>query len=228
MDLGLERAGMQCIWQVEIDEYATRILGKHWPDVFRYDDVRTCGKHNLGQVDLIAGGFPCQDVSYAGKRTGIDGVRSGLWREFARIICELRPEYVLVENTTGLLARGMGRVLGDLASIGFDAEWFVLSACAFGAPHTRERVFILAYPASGSERQLWRLGRSQNGAPQRDVHWAQTEPAIARVVDGLPNRLERLTGGGNAVVPQVAQWIGERIISTQPAASVAALSRSIE
>jgi len=144
LDLGLERAGMACKWQVEIDDYATRVLAKHWPDVHRERDVRTCGAANLAPVDLICGGFPCQDISIAGAKAGIDGAKSGLWREFARLISELRPRYVLVENVSALLSRGMGRVLGDLAAIGYDAEWSTLQACALGAPHPRERMFIVA------------------------------------------------------------------------------------
>src|SRR5882724_9140205 len=146
MDLGLERAGMICKWQVEINEYASKVLTKHWPNVTRLRDVRDVGRHNLAAVDLICGGFPCQDISNAGKRAGIDGERSGLWSEYARIICELRPRYVVVENVAALLERGMGRVLGDLAKIGYDAEWRSFRASNFGAPHRRERIFIVAYP----------------------------------------------------------------------------------
>jgi DNA (cytosine-5)-methyltransferase 1 len=97
-------------------------------------------------VDVLAGGFPCQDLSYAGKGAGIDGERSGLWGEYARLIRELRPRYVVVENVTALLARGMGRVLGDLAACGYDAEWDCIPAAAVGAPHRRDRVWIVAYP----------------------------------------------------------------------------------
>src|SRR5688572_2857581 len=137
MDLGLERAGMQCVWQVEIDEFCRKVLTKHWPNVPKFNDVRECGKHNLEPVDLIAGGFPCQDISEVGSRRGIDGARSGLWREMHRIVGELRPRYVLVENVSGLLNRGIERVLGDLAAIGYDAEWSLLSACSMGAAHSR-------------------------------------------------------------------------------------------
>ena len=145
IDLGLERAGMECKWQVEIDPYCQKVLAKHWPDVRRYEDVRAVGADTLEAVDLIAGGFPCQDVSVAGKREGLkEGNRSGLWFEFHRIICELRPRYVFVENVPGLLANGMGRVLGDLAQGGYDAEWEVLSAADVGAPHLRRRVWIVA------------------------------------------------------------------------------------
>lgn len=212
MDLGLERAGMECRWQVEIDPYCTKVLKRHWPNVRRFGDITYVDPKELGTVDLIAGGFPCQDVSHAGKRVGIDGARSGLWAHQLRLVRHLRPRFVLVENVTGLLDRGIGRVLGDLARFGYDAEWTVLSACAFGAPHPRERLFILAYPTSLGEGQLRRLKCSRQSAPQRDIHWAKSEPECERVLDGVPNRVDRLTGLGNAVVPQVAEWIGRRIL----------------
>ena len=146
IDLGLERAGMTCKWQIEIDPFCRKVLAKDWPDVRRYENVKSVAGETLEPVDLIAGGFPCQDVSVAGKKAGIkEGTRSGLWFEFHRIICELRPRYVFVENVPGLLIDGMGRVLADLAEIGYDAEWEVLSAADVGAPHLRKRVFITAY-----------------------------------------------------------------------------------
>src|SRR5947208_11045335 len=147
-DLGFERAGIKTIWQVEIDDYCRRVLAKHWPSVERFSDVRGVGKDVLAPVDIVSGGFPCQDLSNAGKRAGIDGERSGLWSEMHRVICELRPRYVVVENVAALLIRGMGRVLGDLAEIGYDAEWDCFRASDFGAPHERERVFLIAYPHS--------------------------------------------------------------------------------
>jgi DNA (cytosine-5)-methyltransferase 1 len=151
IDLGLERAGMVCKWQVESDDYATRVLKKHWPNVQRFRDVRDCGVHNLPRVDLICGGFPCQDVSFAGKRQGLAGERTTLWSEFARIIRELEPRWVLAENVPGLLSADDGRFFGqalrDLAACGYDAEWDCIPAAAIGAPHRRDRIFIVAYPA---------------------------------------------------------------------------------
>lgn len=236
LDLGLERSGMTCAWQVEIDDYATRVLEKHWPNVPRFRDVRCCGAHNLPAVDLIAGGFPCQDVSLAGARAGITGARSGLWKEYARIIRELRPRFVLVENVPGLLSGGMGEVLGDLASLGFDAEWSVLSACSMGAPHTRERVFIVAN--NNKERRFWESLHIDRKHEVRDGlnaweaspsgEWGDVErwfrsivedgngisPASERdgVGNGIPYRLDRIGATGNAVVPQVAEWLGRRIL----------------
>ena len=145
LDLGFEWAGFTPVWQVELNPFCRAVLAKHWPDVQRFDDVRTVGAHNLEPVDVIVGGFPCQDVSDAGLRAGIDGERSGLWREFARVVRELRPRIVVVENVSGLLVRGMGRVLGDLADLGYDAEWVRVRASDVGAPHRRGRIFIVAY-----------------------------------------------------------------------------------
>lgn len=145
-ELGFERTGkFETKWQVEIDDYATKILERHWPDVHRERDIRQCGRHNLDGVDCIIGGFPCQDISYAGKGAGLDGARSGLFFEAIRLVCELRPRAVVLENVAGLLTRGLDRVLGTLAEIGFDAEWHCIPAAAVGAPHIRDRVFILAY-----------------------------------------------------------------------------------
>ena len=279
IDLGLERAGMTCKWQVEIDPWCRKVLAKHWPNVRRYEDVSAVGGDTLEPVDVIAGGFPCQDVSVAGQRAGIqDGNRSGLWSEFHRIIRELRPRYVFVENVPGLLTNGMGRVLGDLADIGYDAEWEVLSAADVGAPHLRKRVFIVAhtqivqcngrndnsricqqggtvskfgnrsrtkdvadaisnatgatYRSSGrSSEQRWddeSVGQrdtvgSHTGDGSADVsdaqrereNWWTTEPDVGRVANGVPRRVDRLKGLGNAVVPQCAEWVGRKIVSSE-------------
>jgi len=253
-DLGLERSGMQCAWQVEIDPWCRQVLARHWPDVPRYEDVRDVGAGNLEWVDVIAGGFPCQDISSAGKREGIRGKRSGLWTEFARIIRELRPRFVIVENVAALLVRGMGTVLGDLAASGYDAEWQMLPAAAFGAPHIRQRVFIVAYPQSSRNQrerirladsqiktlseingtkphgcrqnvaytpsELWRKQKTRDGRKvstrggtqsRQHNHW-DIEPNVGRVADGIPHQVDRLRGLGNAVVPQVAEWLGRRIL----------------
>jgi DNA (cytosine-5)-methyltransferase 1 len=256
-DLGLERAGMECKWQVEIDEYASKVLAKHWPNIHRWDDVCTWPQPNTEYVDVICGGFPCQDISYAGKGAGLDGERSGLWFEFARVVREMGPRAVAVENVAALLTRGLDEVLGTLASLGYDAEWDCIPAAAVGAPHIRDRVFVLGWNAdckhdssigSGSKENA-NTGRDCNrknkdnsdsntnslrcqkqqklySQPKRTInsplwsdvmrlrqfsHW-QVEPAVGRVADGIPNRSHRLRGLGNAIVPQVAEVIGRRIV----------------
>lgn len=167
LDLGLERAGWTCAWQVEVDPFCRRVLSRHWPDVPKFDDVRSVGVHNLTPVDCLVGGFPCQDISSSGRRAGIsEGTRSGLWFEFARLIGELRPRYVLIENVEALRHsnRGFGRVLADLSALRFDAFWDVLPAAAFGAHHLRERLFVVAWDATDPD--AGRLGRGDDdGAP---------------------------------------------------------------
>jgi DNA (cytosine-5)-methyltransferase 1 len=160
LELGLERAGLgPVLWQVECDPFCRSVLAKHWPNATRYDDVRTA---QPPPADVLCGGFPCQDISDAGKRAGIGGERSGLWEHFARLIGVLRPRYVVVENVSALLSRGMGRVLGDLAALGYDAEWSSLRASDVGAPHRRERIFIVAH-AAGQRRARSGKGRECAG-----------------------------------------------------------------
>jgi DNA (cytosine-5)-methyltransferase 1 len=216
-DLGLERAGMRVMWQCENDPFARRVLAKHWPGVPRLCDINRVGAGRDWEpcrVDLICGGFPCQDISPAGKRAGIDGARSGLWSEMLRLIRELRPGYAIVENSGDLAVRGLGTVLGDLASIGFDAEWEELSACAFGAPHTRRRLFVVAYPHSEhGGRERGRIGRAEEGEGAWDLHHWDAEPAGSRVAHGIPAAVDRNRALGNALVPQIAEYIGRRIVA---------------
>jgi len=281
-DLGFERAGMRCVWQVEIDEYCRRVLAKHWSNVKRWDDVKTFPPEgeDFERPDVICGGFPCQDISNAGNQAGIaEGTRSGLWSEYARIVGVVRPRYVVVENVAALLHRGLGRVLGDLAACGYDAEWDCIPAAAVGAPHRRDRLFIVAYAKGqrcvglrqllrqagrdpAKSRRAWRtagIGSRQEDAaelaghgadsasgrrdatsdseqgrsaevdgftgPQQTIafgrrdridrsQWWLSEPGVDRVVDGISPPVDRLRGLGNAVVPQVAEWIGRRLMAT--------------
>ena len=143
--LGLERTGgFKTIQFVEIEPFCQKVLKKHWPEVPCHDDITTYTAPQ-GFADVICGGFPCQDISTAGKGAGIEGARSGLWKEYARLIGEIRPRFVLVENVAALLGRGLGVVLGDLAEIGYDAKWHCIPASAVGAPHRRDRVWIVAH-----------------------------------------------------------------------------------
>lgn len=152
-DIGLERAGMRTVAFCEFEPYCQAVLKRHWPEVPIYDDVRTLSADTLQRdgvwpIDVVAGGFPCQDLSFAGKRAGIKGERSGLWSEFARLIGEVRPRFAIMENVPGLLSAGHGRVLGDLAALGYDAVWDCVPASAVGAPHRRDRVWIVAHAPS--------------------------------------------------------------------------------
>ncbi len=225
LELGLEWAGVgHTVWQVEQDPYCLAVLAKHWPDAKRYTDVRGVGAHNLEPVDVICcGGFPCQDISVAGFQAGLLGDRSGLWYEYIRIVREMGPRFVVVENVSALLTRGLDDVLGSLADSGYDAEWSLLSACAVGAPHVRERLFVVAYAdgLNGAQgvRDQFRAGlRShergdyrampRHGAPT----WVDDPSALYRGGDGVPSRVDRVKSGGNAVVPQVAEVVGRRLM----------------
>lgn len=169
LELGLERAGLGPVrWQVESDPYCISVLAHHWPEAKRYVDVRSVGAHNLEAVDLICGGFPCQDISVAGSGEGLAGARSGLWSEYARIVRELRPRFVVVENVAALLGRGFGDVLGDLAALGYDAWWDCIPAAAVGAPHRRDRIFVVAWRVSDPERDRLR-DEPERRAAARDV-----------------------------------------------------------
>jgi DNA (cytosine-5)-methyltransferase 1 len=286
-DLGFERAGMQTLWQVEQSEFRRDVLARHFPDAERFEDVREVGAHNLAPVDVICGGFPCQDISLAGKGAGIDGDRSGLWSEMFRVVCELEPRWIVVENVPALTSRGLDRVLRDLAAGGYDAEWDCLPASAFGALHRRDRLWLVAYPAAESRLEgagrsglrpaigyelAWsgergalrpaeavadpegepigpglradgsggqRRGRSSDSGGSRRVpdadseqhegtshalgwqaseelrdHWA-TEPDVGRVADGVPARVDRLAALGDSLVPQIAEWIGRRLMEAE-------------
>jgi DNA (cytosine-5)-methyltransferase 1 len=234
IDLGLERAGMECRWQVEIDPFCRKVLEKHWPNVKRYEDVREVG-NQFERVDLIAGGFPCQDVSQASNnRKGMQGERSGLWGEMCRIVRELRPQFVFVENVQGLLSDGIERVLGDLAECGYDAEWSVLLAAEVGAEHRRPRVWIVANANGLGCRQAevfreplchedwhgasslegWaneQQGATRTGPATHARGWIP-EPDVARVADGIPYQLDRNRAIGNAVDVRCVEAIGHKIM----------------
>lgn len=262
--LGLERAGMETVAFCEISPVCRHLLAHHWPDVPCFDDVTTLTGEQVGPVDVICGGFPCQDISFAGKGAGLAGERSGLWREYARLVRELRPAFVIVENVAALLGRGLGDVLGDLAALGYDAWWDCIPASAVGAPHRRDRLWIVAY-ARGQQHEGYgdalrrsvaaelsrahsenvgdsgRSSRQRNagavpgaqakvgredgqehgdraerpqhaGAGSRTGQWV-VEPAVGRVAHGVPARVDRLHGLGNAVVPQIPEILGRAIIA---------------
>ena len=299
LDLGLERAGWRVAWQSEVDPYCCRVLGARWPEVPNLGDVTTVDFEEVEPVELICGGYPCQPFSVAGPRPGTDDARH-LWPHFARALRVLRPRFALLENVPGHLSLGFGDVLADLAALGYDAEWESVPAAAFGAPHLRWRVFVVAYTSSQrwdrwpSEQAAWRdatewdqtAGHIGDGGPvaytgssrrrqdagstsaheSSDAGWAEAhhhiagcdgegdrarhvahtagsgnraeiygdetvgagperpssriggpgwwdvEPDVGRVADGVPARVDRLRALGNAVVPQVAEWVGSRIL----------------
>ena len=221
LELGLERAGLgRTCWQVEQDPFCRQVLARHWPDAERFDDVREVTGADFPGCDIICGGFPCQDISVAGKGGGLDGERSGLWREFHRLICEIRPRLIIAENVPALVTRGLDRVLCALAGAGYDAEWEVVSAFDAGAPHLRKRIFIIAADPDSlhlrDQPQPRRHSAPQSGdyGTPGDVRsrWWHAEPGVGPVADGVPGRVARLKALGNAVVPQVAELVARRAL----------------
>ena len=234
LELGLEWAGVgHVVWQVEKDEWCRRVLAKHWPEAERFEDVRDVDPSVLEPVDLICGGFPCQDVSAAGRQAGLAGARSGLWSEFARIVDECQPFAVVVENVAHGRAAWLPVVRRDLCELGYRTRAVQVSAADVGAPHLRERVFVIATAdADGEpvrikpERRPARRTRAVRGQGQaepvgdggaRAASGASGWPALPdlrRVDDGLSRGLDRrrLTALGNAVVPQVAEVVGHVVL----------------
>lgn len=157
-DFGFERAGMKCVWQCEIDSHARKVLDRRWAEVRKFEDVRDVTGNDAESVDVIAGGFPCQDVSVAGRRAGFAGERSGLWFEFARVISELKPRWVVIENVPGLLSSNRGRdfetVLGTLVEFGYGISWRIFDAQYFGVPQRRRRVFIVGSFGNGRAAEI--------------------------------------------------------------------------
>lgn len=242
--LGLERTGgFRTVAFCEIEPYPRRVLAKHWPGVPIYEDVRTLTGDILARdgiaVDAICGGFPCQDVSSAGPGTGLAGARSGLWSEYARLIEEVSPKFVLIENSAFLRGRGLGDVLRRLDALGYNAEWNCIPAASVGAPHERDRVWIVAaHAASIGCGQGWsrRFADGLSGIPDTPrwnpantdrepaigpaISWRECaawpdEPALLGVGDGVPDRMDRVRALGNAVVPLIPELLGRAIIAAE-------------
>ncbi|MGX7706337.1 DNA cytosine methyltransferase [Methylobacterium sp. Gmos1] len=231
--LGLERTGgFETVAFCEIEPFCQRVLAKHWPEVPCYDDVRDLTADRLRAdgiaVDVICGGFPCQDISISGPGAGLSGARSGLWFEYARLIGELRPRYAIVENVAELLDRGIDQVLGTLASIGYDAWWDCIPAVALGADHERDRVWLVAYP--DSSRLPGRLQARADGSHAREIaSWIRLaldapkpfprmhgplRPLVGGRSHGVPHRVDRVRSLGNSVLPQIPELIGYAILAS--------------
>tara|TARA_R110000782_G_scaffold1425_2_gene5555 strand:+ start:864 stop:1622 length:759 start_codon:yes stop_codon:yes gene_type:complete len=236
VDLGLDRAGMKCVAQVEQNKFALKVLNKHWPDVPKFEDVREYDPEP-GECEVVAGGFPCQDISNAANnRQGLGGERSGLWWEMLRIIERAKPAFVFIENVSQLRRMGLGIVLRELSEIGYNAEWETIRAAQIGLPHKRSRLFIVAYANSidgfargdnesrfsVADRPEWVTQAAQCESGWELQRWlvetyaaldfSPSNPGTYRGIDGIPNRVDRLRGCGNAVVPQIAELIGRRIM----------------
>ena len=262
MDLGLERAGMRVAWQVEKDEWCRRVLAYHWPNVRQYGDIHDLDFRDLEGVDLVAGGFPCQPFSVAGRRAGTRDDRY-LWPRMLEVIRHVRPAWVLGENVAGIVNLALDRVLSDLEAQGYACRTFNIPACAIDAPHERKRIWIVANrerprlekregvtrddvqerPAAERGGRVGAVAhadgellyRSRSGPPSRgeeltdagsagfwsDHAWIvggdgkarRVKPGLCGLAHGVPGRVAKLRGFGNAVVPQVVEVIGRAIMA---------------
>ena len=216
----------------EIEEYPRSILRKHWPEVPIFKDVKELHAKDLPEaVDLVCGGFPCQDLSNAGKQKGFKGDKSSLYSEMLRIIGECKPRWAVFENVTALITgnggRWFSRFLYDVAEIGYDAEWHCLPACFLGAVHSRDRIWVIAHPNSEHVESLdiqksiisysqkpcgWELARAINETISADDY-----ARIRGNYDGISIALvkDRLKAIGNAIVPQIAEIIGRAIMEIE-------------
>lgn len=224
LELGLEWAGMTTVGQVEIDPFCRRVLAKHWPEVPRHDDVRTAVEwwrsESRPPVHVVAGGFPCQPTSDAGRRLAQADHR-WLWPAMLDVVRGLRPTWVIGENVPGLRTRGLALVERDLRDAGYRVRTGSISACALGAPHPRKRLFILAHTESQGRCPWGAVGggsaatsgaHSPRRRPRRCDWWA-AEPRVGRVAHGVPAGVDRRRALGNAVVPQVSEYIGRLVMA---------------
>ena len=217
--LGGHLLGWRTVCAVEWEPYPASVLCARQNDGLLppfpiWDDIQTFdGRPWRGIVDVVSGGFPCQDISAAGKGAGIDGERSGMWREMARVVGEVRPRYVFVENSPMLVTRGLERVLADLTTLGYDTRWTVMGAADVGAPHQRDRIWIVANTQEllcdggnyyRQRRQVSKF-RNSNGKVRPNNSWWATEPNVGRVAHGVASRVDRLKAIGNGQVSEVAR-----------------------
>lgn len=221
-ELGAEMAGIDTLWNCEIERFQGEILKNRFPHAERFTDITKTT--NLRYVDIISGGFPCQDISVAGKGVGISGKRSGLWSEMFRIIREVNPRYVLIENSPMLLVRGFERVLCGLSSIGYDAEWKCISNSFFGFPHKRLRLYVCAYsdkirrnkiqdetPIFNQENKWFQIQRREFSRISCQSFWSKDYPEFLRMDNGISDNVHRLEALGNAINPIIARYLFECI-----------------
>jgi DNA (cytosine-5)-methyltransferase 1 len=230
--LGLQNTGgFETVAFCEIEPYCHKVLKKHWQDVPIYNDIKELTYDTL-QADgieptVITGGFPCQDISNAGRQEGIIGERSSLWSEYARLIKDVQPTWAIIENVSALRSKGLTLVLQNLSEIGYNAEWHCIPCTAVGGLHRRDRLWIIAYLSNSSSIRQSRQRACGNACDttqivQREAiksfngrvknKWT-VEPNVGRVAYGIPQRVDRLKGLGNAVVPQIPQFLGESILN---------------
>lgn len=220
-ELGAELSGIKTIWNCEIEKYQRSVLKRHFPNVEQFTDIKEL--KSPGYVDIVSGGFPCQDISIAGRMEGIRGGRSGLWSEMFRIVGEVRPKYVLIENSPALLIRGFERVLCDLSKIGYNAEWQCISNQSFGFPHKRERVYIIAYTNEIRSKgnilenrsvfsifKKWTSNSCNGHSLSKRIYEIPASENI-RNDDGFRSWAHRVGSIGNSVNPVIAYYLFECI-----------------
>jgi DNA (cytosine-5)-methyltransferase 1 len=220
VELGFEREGHHAEWFVECEPYAQAVLRKNFPGKPIFEDVEKVDFRQLPRVDILTGGFPCQDASVANiNGKGISGAKTGLWKHFKRAISEIRPRYVLIENVPNLLNRGFERVLCDLAEIGYDAQWTIIRAGDLGYPHHRDRLFILAYPNGERSQRIYEESSKVKLRQFVKIPRATLEAWFDQLLEsplhgtgnGFPDRVDRVRCTGNAVVADVAQIFARKI-----------------
>lgn len=242
-ELGVEQSwpNVETVWQIEKDPFCQRVLKKHWPNTTLFDDIQTVETDQLEPVDVIVGGFPCQDISKAGKMEGVnEGKKSNLWWDLWRIIGDIRPRIVILENVSNIISVGGSDVLGSLASIGYDAEWTTFNASDLGAPHKRPRWFCVAYQSKGvlenesignTDRQrsqeqskrrftmetkikFERSGGVDDGFRSNQWEKFPTQSPLHRRNDGFSNRVDRIRALGNAIVPACSRWVADQVLKS--------------
>jgi DNA (cytosine-5)-methyltransferase 1 len=229
--LGLERAGMTTVQFVEIDPFCQKVLKKHWPEVPIWSDIKTFTAEKAA-ADVICGGFPCQGISIANAfPMGLEDERSGLWKEYFRVVCCVLPDVVIVENVSGFTIRGLLEVLGDFASIGYHAEWETIPSSVLGFPHQRKRIIVIAYSegyrskhsinATGPVFLKWN-GNIEKISTKRSLTWDKERlyeeirsAEFVRTANGIPYRMDRVKALGNSIVPQIAEIIGKAIMEVE-------------
>lgn len=216
-DLAGRSRGLENLWMCEINPFRTAVLEQRFPGVPIYPDVRGIRTEETPRPDILCASFPCQDVSVAGSKRGIAGPKSGIWVETIRLVRGFRPDYLVMENVASLASFGLDLVLDALAQIGYDAEWECLTAEAFGAPHKRDRIWIVAYPDSNvarcPEKQAFGPRFAQRLLERQERrYWDEVpRPDIRGVDDGVPLRLDRLASLGDSLLPQIAEAVLEAV-----------------
>jgi len=214
-------AGLKTVAFCEIEDFSRRVLSKNFPGIPIHKDIRELEGSKYEGIGIITGGFPCQNISRAGTGAGLSGHRSSLWSEMFRVIGEVRPKWVIIENASSLRGNGLASILQDLWTLGFDAEWHIISAACVGASHQRERTWIIANSDGGgceAARITESLGKVFAGETYKQLPPAESgrflgregwvpEPRMDRITDDVPGRMGEISGYGNAIVPQVAYEI---------------------